>query len=270
MIVETPVELARVVWPTPRRRGSSLTGERTASLLLAGEEAGDRPDGVESSVVLDFGVELFGGVRFRVQDAGDGQALLRVRLGESVSEAIAGTYVDRRVAASSGTEVDVGRTGFRFARIDLESPAGRVELSPPVAYGLADDAPRLGAFACSDPRLDQVWDVGARTAHLCMQGVIWDGIKRGQRVWAGDLHPASHAVAAAFGAHPAVVASLDHLRDKTSNGQGLPDGWMNGIPAYSLWWLITQAEWYELTGDLTYLEPQRRYLAGLVERILPK
>lgn len=47
---------------------------------------------------------------------------------------------------------------------------------------------------------------------------------------------------------------------------------MNGLPAYSMWWLIILWDWYFYTGDGAFLARQRTYalalirqLAGLVE-----
>jgi hypothetical protein len=42
---------------------------------------------------------------------------------------------------------------------------------------------------------------------------------------------------------------------------------MNGIPAYSLWWVITQEEWYLRHGQASYLEEQRDYLRRLLPRV---
>jgi hypothetical protein len=198
--------------------------------------------------VLDFGTETYGGIRLHVVALfGDESCRLRVRLGESVSEAIVGSFV-REERVRAGSQLDLGVTGFRFARVEVVDPPARVEISMPVAYCLARDVPRLGSFSCDDARLERVWEAGALTVQLCMQDLIWDGIKRGRTVWAGDLHPAANAIAAAFGPHPIVAASLDHLRDRTATASGSPD-WMNGIPAYSLWWIICQAEWHLYAGD---------------------
>ncbi len=252
------VPLARIAWPP----GS---GTPAPSIELTGPAGADGTLGARSSVVLDFGVEVFGGIRFRVARVSGGpNPTLRIRLGESVSEANVGPYFDREVAARSGSGVEFGGAAFRFARIDLVGPAAGVvvEIAGAEAVRHAPEPPRLGAFSSDDPTLDRAWEVGARTAGLCMQGLIWDGIKRGRTVWAGDLHPAARVIAAAFGPNPVVGASLDHLRDRTPTSD-----WMNEIPAYSLWWIIAQAEWYRYSGDLGYLGSQRDYLAGLLRTI---
>jgi hypothetical protein len=69
-----------------------------------------------------------------------------------------------------------------------------------------------------------------------------------------------------FGRQPVVEASLDDVRDDTLR-DGDPPGWMNGIPAYSLWWLVVQHEWYLHHGAAAYLEGQRPYLRKLLPRV---
>ena len=257
MFTRTAVPAARFVLP---ERLKGVEPGRFPTIVLAGPDAAG-PGGVGPSVVLDYGAELHGGFRVEVVAVdGDEPRRLRVRLGESVSEALAGGLADGGGMVREGSALELGPTGFRFARVDVDGASARVEVATPQAYSLVRDAPRLGSFACDDPVLNRVWEVGARTAHLCMQGHVWDGIKRGRTVWAGDLHPASNAIQAAFGPQPVVAASLDHLRDRTPAAD-----WMNGIPAYSLWWVVCQAEGYLYGGDLGYLGAQRGYLSALVD-----
>src|SRR5687767_11169783 len=110
---------ARVVWP----RTHAGLAPVPPSLTL-GPEPPDaaRPAYCGPTVLLDFGRELFGGVRFRVGAAAPGTRL-RLRLGESATEAITGSFVDRTLDAPPGAAVDVGPTGFRFLRLDLLDPA---------------------------------------------------------------------------------------------------------------------------------------------------
>ena len=261
MITESVIAPVRVVWPEGLEADPLAQAPRPTTLLLGPPTD---PASLGPAVVLDFGVELHGGLRFAVVEVLRGAACwLRVRLGESVTEAMVGNAVDQTVEVKAGSTLDSGVTGYRFARIDLEDPALSARITVPTAYHRVAAIARLGSFSSADPQLDQIWEVGARTTHLCMQDHLWDGIKRGRTVWAGDLHPAAAVVAAVFGPQPVVEASLDHLRDNTASRPG--PAWMNGIPAYSLWWIITQAEWYLASGDRTYLQTQHRYLSSLVD-----
>ena len=67
-------------------------------------------------------------------------------------------------------------------------------------------------------------------------------------------------VLSVFGYNEVVPKSLDLIRDVTE----LP-AWMNGLPTYSLWWIIIHHRWYMNNGDLEYLSEQQDYLFGLLE-----
>ena len=197
-------------------------------------------------------------------------ARIRVRFGESVSEAMGTPNNDHTIhdfdtlAAWMG-RTEIGCTGFRFVRIDLLDTETTLHLRRVEAVSLMHPLPYLGAFECSDARLNRIWEVGAYTVHLCMQDHVWDGIKRDRLVWIGDLHPETMVIGSIFGAHPIVPATLDYERDRTP----LP-GWMNGISSYSLWWLLIQRDWFRYTADRAYLAEQRTYLLGLLETLIAK
>ncbi|MFM7323027.1 MAG: alpha-L-rhamnosidase [Armatimonadota bacterium] len=226
----------------------------------------DLPPG--SGVLVDFGTELHGAVRFDVPiTEPKAAARVRVRFGESVSEALGEPDQDHaihdhhvRLAWMGRTEV--GETGFRFVHLENEDPVATIRLRLVQAVSTLREDPRLGTFACSDPRLEEIWRVGADTVHLCMQDHVWDGIKRDRLVWIGDLHPEAMVIATVFGDHPIVPDSLDKVRDETP----LP-GWMNGISSYSLWWIVVHADWHARFGDHDLLRAQSEYLRALLERI---
>ena len=224
-----------------------------------------RHAGEEPGVLLDFGRELHGALRL-VTTLFDPKrpVRVRVRFGESAAEAMGISDQDHAIHCQEllvpwcGT-VDVGPSGFRFARIDLIDPGATLQLRGVVARLEELTDVRSGSFACSDKRINAVWETAARTVELCMQDYLWDGIKRDRLVWMGDMHPEVMVVAGLHGNHPVVPKSLDLLRDTTP----LP-GWMNGISSYSLWWIRTQHDWFIRTGDRTYLAQQRAYLSELL------
>jgi len=257
----------RVLW-------ASEAGVSNAESLLSEDEGGCRMTSqgdVQPGLLLDFGRELHGGVRLECPMTDKrGPALLRVRFGESASEAM--SWPDNDHAIHDFTvpvpwcgHTEIGNTGFRFVRIDLAGTVNPVEISRVRAVHICRPLPYLGSFRCSDERLNRIWQTGAYTVHLCMQDYVWDGIKRDRMVWIGDLHPETMVVATVFGEVDVVPASLDYARDRFP----LP-GWMNGISSYSLWWIMCHHDWYRYHGNLEYLRAQREYLVGLVDMILSK
>lgn len=228
------------------------------------------------SILLDFGKELQGGLRIVT---GRYQAhkpvKIRVRLGESVSEAMTpvGTKGATNDHAMRDFEIELpwlgvaetAHSGFRFARIDLLTPDVELLLKEVSAVSVIRDIPYRGSFRCNDERLNQIWMTGAYTVHLNMQEYLWDAIKRDRLVWVGDMHPEVMTINTVFGNNEVVPKSLDLSRDTTP----LPK-WMNDISSYSLWWILIHKEWYLYQGDLMYLKKQQPYLTELLNLLLTK
>lgn len=255
----------RVLW-------TSDAGVSGADALLEHDEGVCtllRVEGAEPpGALLDFGVELHGGVRFDVPSSSSGKPVrVRVRFGESASEAMGEPNNDHTIHDFTMLlpwmgHQEIGNTGFRFVRLDLLEEGVEVSLRQVLAVLLHRPLAREGSFECSDERLNRIWDTGAYTVLLCMQDHLWDGIKRDRLVWIGDMHPETRVVSAVFGSVDVVPNSLDYVRDRTP----LP-GWMNGISSYSLWWIICHHDWYRHHGDRDYLMEQGEYLSGLLRHV---
>lgn len=229
------------------------------------------------SLLLDFGKEIHGGLQFVTGMFPDHKPIrIRVRLGESVSEAMSnisekGSATNDHAMRDFTLELpwlgvtEIGNSGFRFARIDLIDPNRELQLKEVRAIFSYRDIPYLGSFRCNDERLNQIWKTGAYTVHLNMQEYLWDGIKRDRLVWIGDMHPEVSTINAVFGYNDVVPKSLDLIRDITP----LPQ-WMNGIGTYSIWWLIIHRDWYMQHGNLSYLKEQHDYIAQLCRLLITK
>lgn len=249
-------------------RGGQTTLESVSPTILS------NVNHQKSGILVDFGIQLNGGVQIVAQNTKTGQPVrMRVRFGESVSEAMSEmgngqnatndhAVRDQTILVPWMGSAEIGNTGFRFVRIDLDEPDSFVHLKSVRAIFVYRDIEYKGSFRCSDERLNRIWDVGAYTVHLNMQEYLWDGIKRDRLVWIGDMHPETMAILAVFGADPIVPKSLDFVRNHTP----LPK-WMNDISSYSMWWILIHHSWYQYTGDVTYLEEQRSYLIQLLEQL---
>lgn len=233
--------------------------------------------GKKASILLDFGKELHGGLEIVTGMWGGGNTprTIRVRYGESASEAMSsigekGATNDHAIRDFTTLvpwlgKIQLGESGFRFVRIDLEDESAELQLKEVRAIYTYRDVPYLGSFKSSDERLNKIWQTGAYTVHLNMQEYLWDGIKRDRLVWVGDLHPEVSTLSAVFGYNEVVPKSLDLSKETTP----LP-GWMNGISTYSMWWIIIHYDWYMKNGNLPYLKEQKTYLSGLVKQIVSR
>ena len=236
-------------------------------------------DDKQASLLLDFGTALYGGIEIAAAIRGEKKPIrVRIRLGESVSEAMSDAIDNSRPGMQSATNehslrdftmeipwlgtVEIGNSGFRFVRIDLLDKEVELPLRSVRAIARYRDIDYLGSFKCSDERLNKIWETGAYTVHLNMQDYLWDGIKRDRLVWVGDMHPEVMTINSVFGDNEVVRKSLDFARDTTP----LP-GWMNGISSYSLWWIILHKDYYLHQGDMAYLKAQHAYLKKLIPQI---
>ena len=169
---------------------------------------------------------------------------------------------DITMKVPSDGQIEIGNTGFRFVRIDLLGSDAVIRLKEAPAVMRYRNIPYLGSFRCSDPRLNDIWMTGAYTVHLNMQEYLWDGIKRDRVVWLGDMHPEVSTIMAVFGYNEVVDKSIDLACEQFP----LPQ-WLNGMSAYSMWYLIIQYEWYMHNGNLDYLRKHRDYITGLIDCI---
>lgn len=274
----------RIVWQSDRSGKSIVDAE---NLLRPGTGQADlmhknfcrliSKDGEKPGLVLDFGKEIQGGLQLVTDQPTDHRPIkVRLRFGESVSETM--SEIDTISGATNDHAMrdfvielpwlgvmQVGNTGFRFVRIDLVDADRELQLKEARAIFEYRDIPYLGSFKSSDDRLNQIWNTGAYTVHLNMQQFLWDGIKRDRLVWVGDMHPEIMTINSVFGQNEVVAKSLDQARDITP----LP-GWMNGISAYSMWWVLIHRDLYKYQGDLAYLRKQQKYLVELLDLLMSK
>ena len=231
-------------------------------------------------ITLDFGKEIQGGVRILTHGAGGG-CKVRLRFGESVSEVYSDarpstdTYVSVENAAQSATndhsfrdfiadltymsDMCFGNTGFRFLRIDFLT-GFEITIKNIVGVFVHRDLRRRGFFECSDSVVNNIFETAAYTVELCMQNMLWDGIKRDRLVWIGDMHPETLSILSLYGADPCIEQSLSFICDNTP----LPN-FMNNMAAYSLWWLCIMSDYYLYTGRIKLLQRHKEYIVGLVE-----
>ncbi|NLE12709.1 MAG: alpha-L-rhamnosidase [Clostridiales bacterium] len=242
--------------------------------------------GEHAALLFDLGCEIHGCVRFVTQNAtrtpgkGSGEhtsadtkeVRVRVRFGESVSEALTPVGVKGATTDHASRDFitalrwlsyeDTNESGFRFVYVELLDDHAELQLKTVFGVLIYRDIEYIGSFESSDPLLDKIYDTSAYTAHLNMQGYLWDGIKRDRLVWIGDMHPEVMTICTVFGANEVVPRSLDYVRDHTP-----VTGWMNGISSYSLWWVMCHYDYYLQNGDKAYLCEQKEYMSALLTRL---
>ena len=224
-------------------------------------------------IILDFGREFCGGVRILTHTA-QGNTKIRLRFGESLTETCADCVPLQNATATNDhamrdfefnltmySDMQLGQTGFRFIRLDFYEGCNIIIKSIVGVYEHRD-LKRLGSFECNDEIINKIFDTAAYTVELNMQSMLWDGIKRDRLVWIGDMHPETLSIISLFGKHECVTEALTFIREITP----LP-GFMNTMPAYSLWWLAILSDYFMQNADYKLLESEKDYIISLVNFI---
>jgi len=115
----------------------------------------------------------------------------------------------------------------------------------------------VGRFACSEPKLDRIWEISARTLKLCMEDTYTDCPLFEQTHWVGDARNEGVFGLTAFGADD--LARRCAWLTAQSVGKypialcQTPSSWETLLPAWSFLWGISVWDYYEYSGDEAFL-----------------
>jgi len=177
-----------------------------------------------------------------------GVGKIRIILGESVSETLSNigehnatndhATRDATFGITNYSDMSFMQSGFRFARIVIVEGES-IAIKSIVAVSVLADIPIKNHYQTNDRELQKIYDTAVHTLHLCIQNnMIWDGIKRDRLVWMGDIYPELIACKCLYDDLSFIENSLEFLISQTP-----PEGWFNGIPQYTLWFIIVMAEY---------------------------
>ena len=241
-----------IVLKTGRIEGEQVLLQEAAKQNVMGRARACTVKG-KGALVFDFGQEYYGGVRILLGNCGMGSAdaNIRIRFGESLAECCAElgeknttndhSTRDMAVYMSSNSDMEWGNTGYRYIRIDfLKDEESRIHnVYGTFIHGKYPDA----VYETSDETVNRLLEMSARTVFLNLQNYIWDGIKRDQHVWVGDLYPEVLGVFYLYKDTGIVKDTLDLILDSYP----LPC-WFNDIPSYNIWFILIVGVYYRLTG----------------------
>jgi len=231
-------------------------------------------------LTLDFGQEMLASPELDIR----GPAGIMVDLG--YSECLLNNRVATRWQGQRQPERIVlrdGRTqhritqprGFRYMMLRVTNP-GRTAARPVViqdisAHEAIYPAVERGRFRCSDPLLDRIYRLSARTVNLCMEDAYTDCPWRERSQWLGDLQPEALFSYYCFGSYDiARKAVLEFAAGNTD------EGWIPGVfptrsasnlPTWGMRYPVIGWEYYMFTGDREALpavyEASRKQMAWL-------
>ncbi len=228
-----------------------------------------------SYLVLDFGEELVGEVSLRVR--ADAACKVSLKYGEILDEALCDvpspsanyfTAVDDfNVAPGESSLKNYGRRAFRYVRVQAEGP-GDVDLLDAVATLKHYPVEDRGYFACSDERLNRIWDISRRTTRLCMQQFYEDGIKRDGLLWLGDFRVEYLCNVTAFGDQALARKSLFQIAASQRADGAIPAAAGHGgghQHPYNIEYMPTipfssVADWILINYDADYISTVKEYI----------
>ena len=250
--------------PAPPRKSAVKGGEKTpassneAVVFLPARKV---PPSEYPYLVLGFGKECPG--RIRVISASPAPMRLEVQYGESVEEALSSPYLGANEIYVPPYGTAYGpKSAFEYALVRFQGGSSPLRFKAIDVDYIYYPVRQMGSFESSDPVLDKIWQVGAYTAHLCMQDAIWDGPKRDRMCLAGGLDVSARVISTVFGDRFLIDKSLKGLIADAGNPVSKD---VNGIPGYSALWVICEADYFRHTGDIAHLRSVHESLRGLME-----
>ena len=195
------------------------------------------------SIRVDFGIESAAWVEF---DSPDCPGDVEMSISEYNEPGIDKTAVPVKHGGTFRLELNPELyDGVRFAWIRIKKVARPWHITAVRAVCQAKPTNYEGRFACSDPKLTRSWYMAAYGVRVALCKDYFGSIlmDRGDRMsWTGDAHPAQAAALVAF-------SNADFIRMNLENTAQQD----NGIPSYSLYWVLSLLDYYWYTGDAEYL-----------------
>lgn len=161
--------------------------------------------------------------------------------------------------------------GGRYLEVHVLLPSEHAEpvkrhdgLTYPIAFHREEyiervyHGPAVGSFACNDPLLNRIWEVGVETFRACCEDALVDNPTRERGQWTGDV------VTVGMDINAAAYSDLRLCRRGLMQSawcareDGLIAGLCPGGPAYlatyAAQWVDACMHYHELTGDKRLLE----------------
>ena len=210
------------------------------------------------NLIVDFGKEITG--RLEIVSDSTKPTNVTIQYGESYDEMLKSPYLGINLLTIAPHETGHGpKTAFRFVKIAFVGGGPNLHFKSIAADDIFYPVTYQGSFESSDPLLNHIWEVGAYTAHLCMQDDVWDSPKRDRGRWMGDTDVMGRTIEDVFGDHFLMQDTLDRLLGPAPVRQHV-----NGIPGYSAFWFTGVAQYYRQTGSIEFLRKEHDRMVQLL------
>jgi len=227
--------------------------------------------GYDLHLVLDFGSECLGHLSFTLE-AGEGTVVDVCGFEKIDGKGISWMPMNAlRFVCKQGwqTHTSLYSRGFRYLSVTLRHMTAAVRLASVSVVESVYAGQQVGSFLCSDPQLNQIFDMSLETARLCLRDSYIDCPGYEQVFWAGDaripgLVSLLHLGGYDFDQHNLNVVGLslssDYARAYHPDDVRYQQGRMltmvsrgdyceGGLPLWSFQWVVHCFEHALLTGD---------------------
>lgn len=278
---ETVYDIAELLAAEKHRPTSETIVRNVAAGLKRGRGAmtvRTTPPGRFHAIVLDAGKETCGFLKLDLEARGgeiidfffcehvwqDGSAVIR-----SADGALAPIANRYRCRAGRQQHRFFAWQGFRYVLAVFRNVRKPLKVHQ-ISYDFTSyPVERRGSFECSDPLLNQIWEVGAWTQQLCMHDSYMDCPWREQAQWWGDARIQWRVNMAVFGDHALFKRGI-RQGAQSQGSHGLTRGvfpceeHMLVLPDYTLVWICSICDYYLYTGDDS---PIRDYFDTIVRAL---
>ncbi|THF84511.1 family 78 glycoside hydrolase catalytic domain [Cohnella fermenti] len=115
-----------------------------------------------------------------------------------------------------------------------------------------------GTFRCSDPLLNDIWEISRHTTRLCMEDTFVDCPAYEQVFWVGDARNEALVNYYVFGATDIVKRCLNLVPGSSEMTplyvDQVPSAWSSVIPNWTFFWVIACEEFIGHTGDRAFAQ----------------
>ena len=214
---------------------------------------------VDGGLLLDFGKETMG---YLVLEDIQGEGLVEIYYGESREEALDKEHcetLDKFLLSGSKFQVPESKA-FRFVYIETGLTIGKVAID----YEYAPfDEKKSGSFRCDDEELNRIWEVSAYTMDLTTREFFMDGIKRDRWTWSGDAIQSYLMNYYLRFDLECVKRTIRQLR-----GKDPVTAHVNTIMDYTFYWFKSIMDYYEYSGDETFVHEMYPRMKTLMDYCL--
>ena len=214
-------------------------------------------ESIGEGMLYDFGRETFGYVRLSGL-----VGVAHIYYGESREEALDKAHCETLDVVSTSQEL--GSKAFRYIYVETADNSHYDSLSMDYEYAPYDES-HSGTFACSDKLLNKIWEVGAYTMDLTTREFFLDGIKRDRWTWSGDAIQSYLMNYYLRFDTECVKRTIRQLR-----GKDPVTAHINTIMDYTFYWFKSILDYYQYTGDLTFISEMYPKMCTLMDYVLER